>query len=492
MSMTPAAGPGGRFRVRMPRPLYLQLLFVTLAFVLLVGTCGLYVSNMMREDLIGEAEDILLQTEIRITAELLEPEALMISVAKDIRDIIREGGSANDVRLYIDEISAELTAKVKGFHFDGIHGYFEALGNTYLPASGWFPPEDFSPTDRPWYITAVEAEGRIAVTPPYRSTRSGLYQVSYSCRLFDDAGSPMGAVALNVPLDNITRFVADTSLTENGYGVLIDERFDVIAHPVTEFIGRPMREIGHDVAELLAALEQGWNIAEFEMTNYQGETTVLFCLELDNGWYLGVMTPKSEYYQRLTVLMLYLCALGTVLMLTLILILIRIDAAKTRLDRAFEAQSVQLALMEEMREEDERTQIMLDSMPLCANFWSRDYTNTFTNEKSVQLFELSSKQEYIDRFHDLSPERQPDGEPSSEKAVRLVKEAFETGYCRFEWLHQKLNGEPLPCEITLARVRHRDNDIVLGYTRDLREEKAMLRKVMERGNLLETVSRTAA
>jgi signal transduction histidine kinase/CheY-like chemotaxis protein len=133
--------------------------------------------------------------------------------------------------------------------------------------------------------------------------------------------------------------------------------------------------------------------------------------------------------------------------------------------------SLQIA---KMHEADERTQVMLDATPLCVNFWNKELKNIDCNQEAVKLFGLSDKQEYIDRFHELSPEYQPDGRLSNEKGFELVNKTFEEGYCRFEWMHQKLNGEPLPCEVTLVKVKFKEDFIVLGYTRDLHEYKEML------------------
>lgn len=129
------------------------------------------------------------------------------------------------------------------------------------------------------------------------------------------------------------------------------------------------------------------------------------------------------------------------------------------------------ASIEEIREADERVRIMLDATPLCSNFWDEHYNNIDCNQEAVNLFELSSKEEYLERFHELSPEYQPDGRLSKEKAFEKIQQAFETGRANFEWMHQKLNGEPIPSEITLVRVKYKNKNIVLGYTRDLRELK---------------------
>ena len=125
-------------------------------------------------------------------------------------------------------------------------------------------------------------------------------------------------------------------------------------------------------------------------------------------------------------------------------------------------------------EAEDRTQIMLDATPLCCNFWDERFRNIDCNQEAVRLFELANKQDYLDRFHDLSPEYQPNGGRSDELSTAMIREAFDCGYARFEWLHQKLNGEPIPTEITLVRVKRGDAHIVLGYTRDLREQKAMI------------------
>ncbi len=136
-------------------------------------------------------------------------------------------------------------------------------------------------------------------------------------------------------------------------------------------------------------------------------------------------------------------------------------------------------MMAEMREADERTKIMLDATPLCCNLWDENFNNIDCNEEAVKLFDLDSKQNYLDRFFELSPEYQPCGRPTAEMAHENIKKAFAEGRCVFEWMHQKLNGEPIPSEITLVRVKRGDKFIVAGYTRDLREYKRMMSEVRQ-------------
>jgi len=133
--------------------------------------------------------------------------------------------------------------------------------------------------------------------------------------------------------------------------------------------------------------------------------------------------------------------------------------------------------LREIKEADERVQLMFDATPIGANFWSKDYRVIDCNREMVRLFDMPNKQVYLDRFFDLSPEYQPDGQLSSKKASEYITKAFEEGYCRFEWRHQRLNGEQLPCEVTLIRIKYEDDFMVVGFIRDLREQKAMLAEI---------------
>jgi len=128
---------------------------------------------------------------------------------------------------------------------------------------------------------------------------------------------------------------------------------------------------------------------------------------------------------------------------------------------------------------EKRMRLMLDSVPMCANLLNKDAKHIDCNQEAVRLFGLTSKQEYMDRFYDLSPQYQPDGKLSKVKSIETVNKTIEEGYCRLEWLHHNLDGEQIPCEVTLVRVQHKDSFVVAAYARDLRELKAANAQVYE-------------
>ncbi|MGX8852553.1 EAL domain-containing protein [Amedibacillus sp. YH-ame10] len=147
--------------------------------------------------------------------------------------------------------------------------------------------------------------------------------------------------------------------------------------------------------------------------------------------------------------------------------------------------------MEEKIEQfNARFKAILDSNPLCLNLWNRNFQNIMCNTAAVELFGLKNQNEYLECFFELSPQYQPDGSVSSELAVKYITEAFETGYCKFEWMHCTLDGKEIPAEITLVKIEGLDefgNELVAGYTRDLREQIMMEEKIEKFNTRLEAI-----
>ena len=128
------------------------------------------------------------------------------------------------------------------------------------------------------------------------------------------------------------------------------------------------------------------------------------------------------------------------------------------------------------KQADENMRLLLDSLPICCQLYDRKLKVIDCNNAGVELFGFLDKQEFKENFVRLcSPEYQPDEQRSDEKAGVLFNKAIDEGYCRFEWMHQRLNGEFIPAEVTFIRIKHRKEDFyIAGYVRDLREYKAYI------------------
>ena len=133
----------------------------------------------------------------------------------------------------------------------------------------------------------------------------------------------------------------------------------------------------------------------------------------------------------------------------------------------------------QIRETDEYTQLLLDATPLSCTLWNRDFKMVNCNLEALKLFEVKNKKDFFDHYMENAPEFQPDGEKSVEGGFNNIKQAFENEYSRFEWMHMLPGGELLPSEITLVRVKYKDDYLVAGYIRDLREYKRFIAEIDE-------------
>ena len=94
------------------------------------------------------------------------------------------------------------------------------------------------------------------------------------------------------------------------------------------------------------------------------------------------------------------------------------------------------------------------------------------NESAVQLLNAKSKKQVlISHPSQLSPEKQPDGRNSLEKANEMMDIAHRKGFHRFEWIHKKLTGEVFPVEVSLTAIEFNSKLVLYTLWKDLTKVK---------------------
>lgn len=94
------------------------------------------------------------------------------------------------------------------------------------------------------------------------------------------------------------------------------------------------------------------------------------------------------------------------------------------------------------------------------------------NNAALALFGYQTRAEVLNLHpSQISPPFQPDGQPSAEKADEMIRLALSKGSNRFEWLHTRSDGSPIPVEVTLTPIPI-DGEIFLHTNiRDISERK---------------------
>jgi PAS domain S-box-containing protein len=86
---------------------------------------------------------------------------------------------------------------------------------------------------------------------------------------------------------------------------------------------------------------------------------------------------------------------------------------------------------------------------------------------------------------EISPERQPDGRLSSEKAAELIKLALANGSHRFEWMSRRHDGTELPLDIVLTALPSSKRQLLLAISRDISAQKKAEQEILRLNALLE-------
>ena len=94
------------------------------------------------------------------------------------------------------------------------------------------------------------------------------------------------------------------------------------------------------------------------------------------------------------------------------------------------------------------------------------------NNATVRMLRCRTKEQVL-HIHPatLSPEFQPDGKRSMEKSVEMDRLAKERGYHRFEWMHQRADGDVFPVDVTLTPVTLNGKPTLLVVWHDITERK---------------------
>jgi PAS domain S-box-containing protein len=94
------------------------------------------------------------------------------------------------------------------------------------------------------------------------------------------------------------------------------------------------------------------------------------------------------------------------------------------------------------------------------------------NTAAVNLLGYANKQELLGLGpEDISPDCQPDGQSSRDKASALIAGANEFGYRRFEWTHLRHDGSTVPVEVTLTRITQGGKVVLHTLWRDISERR---------------------
>lgn len=102
------------------------------------------------------------------------------------------------------------------------------------------------------------------------------------------------------------------------------------------------------------------------------------------------------------------------------------------------------------------------------------------NQAAIDMLGATHKDEVL-HLHPaaISPELQPDGLRSWNKAEKILDQTLQKGISRFEWLHRRMDGSQFTAEVTLSPIWLEDHIALYCAWRDISEHKQTEAELIE-------------
>ena len=194
----------------------------------------------------------------------------------------------------------------------------------------WVPPEDYIPVEQPWYVDTLGVEG-FTYSSPYVDEETGAYlivTVGVSIKGLD--GKPLGVLAMDIPLNDLDKFVASRNVGGEGYGLMIEPGGLITSHPNKELemklnLSEPSAMVPPELAKLGQEMRAGKS--GFGSYIFNGSHNEMFYRPLAGGWSLGVAVPVEKLLGPARSLALNQTIIGTVAVVVLGLLLFSVYRA---------------------------------------------------------------------------------------------------------------------------------------------------------------------
>ena len=141
-----------------------------------------------------------------------------------------------------------------------------------------------------------------------------------------------GTTRYNIDFARINQHIINENEGKKWFGILLDKDLKFLFHIKPELEGTKFEDMNSDTAKAIAELKLGHDISEFKMRNYENVHSITFLRKMENGWYIGIVTPEKNYFSEVRRVRIILTILGAALSVIFSIIMIRITRGKEKAD----------------------------------------------------------------------------------------------------------------------------------------------------------------
>ena len=214
----------------------------------------------------------------------------------------------------------------------GMYGY---INGEFLDGVDWVPPDDFVATQRPWYIKAMENDGKITVVDPYLDAQTGDIMIALARSLSDGKS----VVSFDLSLKMI-QTITEESVSENGSDLqfIVDSNGYVVSHSDKEEVGKEY-SVGQGTLESAIMEKLGSSDTDSFEFYYTNSHYIVFATKLMDDWYCVSVKDATKVFEPLRIIL----AVTIVAVIVVVLIISIIMMASSRRQLTMERMSKQLS-----------------------------------------------------------------------------------------------------------------------------------------------------
>ncbi len=188
-------------------------------------------ASIMQHNLQKSAESILVQTDKTIVNFFkgTEESVVQMSLHKDARELLSD-----------DSNGKWLAESFKSFiesHNSAVAMYMGTNDKHTVSYPKLNLADDYDPTSRPWYTSAVKS-GKTIYTEPYTDESTGKMVITIATPVYGYSNDLLGVIGVDISLDSIIKEVNSIQLGEKGFVSLSDRSGNVMATMNKDFIGK--------------------------------------------------------------------------------------------------------------------------------------------------------------------------------------------------------------------------------------------------------------
>ena len=169
-------------------------------------------------------------------------------------------------------------------------------------------PQGYDPRKLPWY-SKVKEHKKISITDAYLSDTNKTWMVSIIAPIFNEDNVFVGVIGTDIALESLTKAITNVKFN-GGYGVLLDAKGIILAHPNQELLGKEMQSVIPSLFSQFGQSKEGLLSYEFNGAN----KLYAFKISPHSGWSVAIAFDKATAYHFLESQLVELFIMGSLML----------------------------------------------------------------------------------------------------------------------------------------------------------------------------------